>query len=198
LILTTPYKDATGNYVHDIILNPYNNWIAPNTPPVYGMYWDKGSDQWTVKKNLIERVQRGFKFSTMAVSGGLPDPNGVPKNDAPWGAPTGPIAWQQTYDCDKPGKEQHLVKTWCGQLWGVGPDKNYFWPSWGTGDALYKWYGPWEVCFDRAEVPTASYEKLTSETQDLGNAIRSAAGPHLPNFFNYPNGNQLVYPKPWP
>ena len=49
-----------GNYIHDIVLNPFLNVGLDGSN---GLYWDGGSDGWEVYNNFVERTQHGYHFS---------------------------------------------------------------------------------------------------------------------------------------
>jgi hypothetical protein len=87
-----------GNYVHDIVINPYTQHQVQNS---IGFYFEKGSSDWTVRNNYLARVQRLFNFGYHL----------RPVLDQNWSI----IACQHQpsiWDCQDGGKNKFLASPW--------------------------------------------------------------------------------------
>jgi hypothetical protein len=151
--------EINGNWIHDIVLNPFLNHVAddsqsPPTPLGYSgqytchaFYFEAGSDGWHPQGNYIERVQGPYTFATYGFrdSGGAcrSIPSAIQCDGGiRWQQPTWPQDWHYlslnhdstTATCDK----VYIIP---GQQWSSGGNPNYwlYAPGGGYGDYISGW-----------------------------------------------------------
>ena len=109
-----------ANYVEEINHSPYKNFIHV----VAGIYFDGGSEGWTVTNNYVRDAQYPFWFGAGKGATTIP-------NTCAWGAASWPVAWMPT--C---GPVTDNFLGWPGLTWSTSAPN--WWREPANGNAGYK------------------------------------------------------------